>query len=407
MRLISLVAAITVLFSCSPPKPDLKTGTWRGTIDIQGHPLPFTFEVAQNAGTYTVTLRNGDEKLLLDEISITGDSVNMVLHIFDAALRAKIDGNTLQGYFIRNYANDRFAFTANYGDDYRFERTGKAQVDYAGKYAVRFFSAKDTTVSVGIFQQQDNHATGTFLLPDGDYRYLEGNVVDGTLMLSAFDGNHAYLFIAKKSGDTLRGDFFAGKATHKTWIGIRDDHAKMPDPEGLTSLNPGYDRIDFSFLNPDHKKISLADERYKNKVVILQITGTWCPNCMDETRFMAPWYRENKDRGVEIVGLAFERKTDFDYASARIRKMKEKLGVDYEVVIAPATNDKPNAAETLPALKKIAAFPTTIFVGKDGKVKRIHTGFEGPGTGIYYDQFKQRFNEIINELLAEKIVPKK
>jgi hypothetical protein len=86
--------------------------------------------------------------------------------------------------------------------------------------------------------------------------------------------------------------------------------------------------------------------------------------------------------------------------------MKAKWGVNYDFVIA-GVNDKVKAAETLPALNKIVAFPTTIFIGKDGNVKRIHTGFEGPGTGDYHERWKQRFNEIVNELLAEGLTSKK
>jgi thiol-disulfide isomerase/thioredoxin len=165
-------------------------------------------------------------------------------------------------------------------------------------------------------------------------------------------------------------------------------------------LKEGFDKINFSFPDVEHNMISPSDEKFANKVLILQIFGTWCPNCMDETKFLTQWYNENKDRGVEILGLAYERKDDFDYASERVRKMKAKLNVPYEFVIA-GTSDKEKAAETLPMLNKVIAFPTTIFIGKDGKVKHIRTGFEGPGTGIYYEQFKERFNQVINELLAE------
>ncbi len=127
---------------------------------------------------------------------------------------------------------------------------------------------------------------------------------------------------------------------------------------------------------------------------------------MDETKFLTQWYKQNGNRGVEILGLAYERKSDFEYARSRVKKMKQKLGVDYDFVIA-GVSDKAKASETLPALNKLIAFPTTIFVGRDGKVKRIHTGFSGPGTGIYYDQFIQYFNETVNELLSEKLVPSK
>jgi thiol-disulfide isomerase/thioredoxin len=175
----------------------------------------------------------------------------------------------------------------------------------------------------------------------------------------------------------------------------------MPDAESLTYLKEGYDRIDFKFPDLNHKLVSPSDEKFKGKVLILQIFGTWCPNCMDETRFLVPWYNENHERGVEILGLAYERKDDFAYASERIKKAVQKMKIPYEFVVA-GVNDTEKASKTLPMLNKLLGFPTTIIIGKDGKVKSIHTGFEGPGTGIYYEQYKERFNQIINELLAAK-----
>lgn len=220
-------------------------------------------------------------------------------------------------------------------------------------------------------------------------------------MLSAFDGNHTYLFIASHQGDSLVGDFYSGKNGYEKWSAKKTESASLPHPESLTYLKEGYDKIEFNFPDVDKNIVSLTDAKYQNKVVVLQLFGTWCPNCMDETRFLTEWYNNNKDRGVEIIGLAYERKDDFVYASERVKKMKDKLGVKYDFVIA-GVNDKIKAAATLPMLNKVVAFPTTIFIGKDGKVKYIHTGFSGPGTGVYYEQFKEQFNEHINELLSEQ-----
>jgi len=230
--------------------------------------------------------------------------------------------------------------------------------------------------------------------------------VDDQLLLSTFDGNHTYVFTATQQGDSLLGDYYSGKNSHQKWIGIKSDSAALPSPESLTYLKEGYDKIEFSFPDINGNIISPQDEKYKGKVIVLQIFGTWCPNCMDETRFLAEWYTQNKNREVEIIGLAYERKDDFTYASERVKKMQEKLGVNYDFVIA-GVNDKTKASETLPMLDKILAFPTTIFIGKDGKVKSTHTGFSGPGTGIYYEQFKEQFNQTINELLAEEFASKK
>lgn len=395
-----------VLTSCQPEKEqpkELKAGVWRGVLHMQEQELPFTFRVANDSMVY---LQNAGEEILLDEITITGDTVEMMLHIFDASLKAKIDGDRLTGTFVKYYApQTNIPFTAAFGESHRFaaNQTAGTTPDFTGKYQVEFKTEKDKYPSVGVFNQDGNHVTGTFLTPTGDYRYLEGNVVDGKLKLSTFDGNHAYLFIAGFEGDSLKGDYYAGKSSHETFGAVKNADAVMPDPEHQTYLKPSYEKLEFSFPDLNGNKVSLADERFKNKVVILQIFGTWCPNCMDETKFLAPWYRANKDRGVEILGLAYERKDDFQYAKDRIEKMKTKFDVPYDFVVA-GVNDKEKASQTLPALNKVLAFPTTIFVGKDGKVKHIHTGFEGPGTGIYYERFQERFNKIVNDLLAEKRV---
>lgn len=397
---------LIVLFSCGPKTADWKAGTWRGVIQLQGHELPFALDVEKSGEQYTAYLRNVSERLLLDDIYFRNDSVFIPLHVFDADLRFKVEGNTMTGTFYKSYAPAAsLPFTATYGEDYRFAKTTEAAVtpDYAGKYQLQFTPDKgDPYTSVGIFEQKGNYLTGTFLTPMGDYRYLEGNVVDGKLNLSTFDGNHAFLFIASLSGDSLKGDYFTGKSGHETFSGVKNADAKMPDPESLTFLKEGFDKIDFTFPDLNNNPVKLTDDRFKDKVVILQIFGTWCPNCMDETKFLSQWYRDNHERGVEILGLAYERKPDFGYASARVNKMIEKFDVPYDFVIA-GINDKEEAAKTLPMLNQVLAFPTTIFIGRDGKVKRIHTGFEGPGTGIYHEQFKERFNQLVNELLSEPL----
>lgn len=405
-----VIAALTLvsLAGCLAKKETqqvLKTGTWRATIEIQGQPLPFNIDIEKdNADGYDVYLRNAEERLLLDEVTVTGDSVDIVLHVFDADIKARIKGDTLQGEFIKNYEKDyNLPFLAVYGQTYRFEKglTQDSVPDFSGKYAVNFVHEADTTVAVGIFKQIGDSVTGTFLTPTGDYRYLQGNVANGMLQLSTFDGNHAYIFTAIKTPDgKLMGEYYSGKTWMEFWVGQKNDNATLPDAEKLTYLKEGYETVAFTFPDVTGKKVSLTDDKYKNKVVILQLFGTWCPNCMDETKFLAPWYKENQKRGVEVIGMAYERKPDFEYASSRVKKMAEKLDVTYDFVIG-GTNDKALASETLPMLNAVVAFPTTIFIGKDGKVKKIHTGFSGPGTGLYYEQFVQHFNETVNELLRE------
>jgi peroxiredoxin len=410
MRFLGFFLIVIAVFSCTHPQAELKTGTWRGVLEIQGQELPFTLKMTKDfSGGFDAYLKNAGEELLLDEITFVGDSVNIVLHVFDAQLRGAVSENSLNGFFTLNYnPSVKIPFQATYGEDFRFKPTDTTSVvtDFSGKYQVIFVNESDTTQSIGIINQKGNYATGSFLTPTGDYRYLEGGVFNETLFLSTFDGNHNYLFKAVKKDSLLTGDFWSGQTYHQSWMGIKNENASLPDAEALTVLKPGYEKLEFSFPDLNNKPVSLSDERFRNKVVILQLFGTWCPNCMDETKYLSPWYDNNKTRGVEVLGLAFERKSDFSYARERVTKMKTKWGINYDFVIA-GVDDKAKASEALPALNEISAFPTTIFIGKDGKIKHIHTGFEGPGTGIYHERWKQRFNEIVNELLSEAITVKK
>lgn len=406
MKRLAYLSFVVFLLSCSQQKTELKTGIWRATITIQGKELPFNFDIQQpKPDSYIAYIHNAEERILLEEVQVVGDSIHMTLHTFDATFHAAIRGDNLEGQFVINYAADyRLPFNAAFGLAHRFivSDTSASVGDFSGTYDVDFFNETNTVRALGIVKQNGNYATGSFLTPTGDYRYLEGNVVGDTLWLSAFDGNHLFIFSATKTNETtLEGTQWLGRTRSRKWTATRNENARPPESESLTFLNEGYERLDFSFPDVDGVKVNSNDEQYKNKVVIVQIMGSWCPNCMDETKFLVEWYNKNKERGVEIVGLAYEQKEDFAYASGRVRKMMEKLSIPYKVLVAGVSDNK-KASETLPALNKVVAFPTTIFIGKDGKVKHIHTGFMGPGTGIYYEQMKEEFNQKVNEYLLEK-----
>lgn len=147
--------------------------------------------------------------------------------------------------------------------------------------------------------------------------------------------------------------------------------------------------------------VKYPSPNFNDKVVLIQVFGTWCPNCMDETKFLAQWYEENKDRGVEILAIAYERKNDLEYAAQRVKKVKEKLGANYQFLFG-GSSDKSMASESLPMLNEIISFPTLIFIDKKGRVRNIHTGFSGPGTGKYYDEFIEEFNQVTKKLIEEK-----
>ena len=405
--ILVLITTAILFFGCSAAKEEqqaeLKNGIWRGVLSIQGEELPFNFEIKTENNSIKAYLINAEEKLELDSIVIENHSVYMPMHIFDADIKAKIEGDKLIGHWTKNYAEDyRIPFTATHGDKFRFKSDNKTPYNsIEGNWQVTFVHDNDTTESVAIFEQKKDRVIGTYLTPTGDYRYLEGIMDGDQLKISTFDGGHAFLFTALLLEDgSLKGDYWSGKSWHEEWTAVKDSTASIPDPDEITFLKDGYSKIDFSFPGLSGNQVTPNDPKYKDKILILQLFGTWCPNCMDETKFLKSWYDENQDRGVEILALAYEAKSDFDYAKGRVLKMKRKLGVNYDFVIA-GTSNKQEASKTLPMLNSISSFPTTIFIDKTGLVRRIHTGFTGPGTGVYYDDFIKEFNLTVDELLDE------
>ena len=400
---IIVILIISIFYSCKNDvgKIQLKEGFWRAEIVMQERTLPFNFEIFKDSENYKANLINSKEQILLDEVEVVGDSVFMTLHIFDIELRAKINGNTLNGFYIKNYIKDyKIPFTATHDIFSRFDNP-KSSNQFDGKWQTTFIEEDGNTFqAVGIFKKEGDLIKGTFLTETGDYRYLEGYNTNNKMSLFTFDGNHAFLFNASVKNDTLNGEFLSGKSYKATFTAYKDAGAKLNDANELTFLKEGYEFIEFSFTGLDGKPVTLKDKKYNNKVVLMQIFGTWCPNCMDETKFYADWYEKNKNKGVEIIGLAYEAKDDFEYAKERVEKMKHKYNVGYDYVIA-GVYDKESAAKTLPMLNHVISFPTSIFIDKKGNVRRIHTGFSGPATGSHYIEFVEEFNDFMDELINE------
>ncbi len=396
----------------------LTPGPWRGELSAQGQLIPFLFEVKTEAGKPVVCLinkgLNGEERLRCDEISAAGDSVTVRLHVFDAALVLRADGkNKLKGVWVKYDAKEPYrvplmavagpAPTPGYNDEVAPSFTGTWRTTFRDKTGTSY-------PAVGIFEETGRGGLrGTFLTPSGDYRYLSGHVLNGQLWLSTFDGSHAYLFTGQAPDfqehsdvmNALHGDFYAGLAGRETWTAERNGRAALPNADTLTYLRTGENRLAFKFPSiVAGSSISPTDAKYRGKVVVVQVLGSWCPNCLDETNFLAPWYERNKQRGVEIIGLGYERSPDYATAAARLRHLRERLHIGYDLAVAGVSHPD-SVAKSLPQLAKFLAFPTTIFLDKKGNVRKIHTGYAGPGTGQYYEAETAAFEQEITKLLAE------
>lgn len=387
----------------------LQEGTWRAALTRpDGVIVPFNFEVGDTAGKKVLWILNGADRMLVDSLRMRGDTVFIHMPFFNSDFIARFQNDgSLKGSWVKHYPDsDRLlSFRATPRTTYRImSHPASPRRDVSGRWATEFREDGDTMQAVGEFRQQGTHVTGTFLTESGDFRYLDGVLDADTLVLSAFDGSHVFLFraLARKDGILSGGVFYSGFTDTATWSARRDTGAALPDAFSLTGHKPGEDRLNFRFPDLDGNPVSLEDPRFRNKVVIIQIMGSWCPNCMDETAFMSPWYRRHSGSAVEVVGLCYERSTVFAEAVAGVRTFQKRFHVTYPLLITGVTPGDPQLlAKTLPQLTHFVGFPTTIFLNKKGEIARIHAGFSGPGTGAHYTTFVREFNHLVDSLVAE------
>lgn len=325
-NITSFIIGLALVATGCKSNQDFYTGSWRGeVIRKDGRIIPFNFETKDSAGKKILYVQNAAERILVDSIIVAGDSVFIQMPFFDSRLRTKLVNGNLEGEWVRpgNDGDISIPFRAIHDTKDRFTQTGKTNVtNVSGRWSVNFVTIPkgDTTPSVGEFIQTGNIVTGTFLNPSGDYRYLQG-VVDGdSLRLSCFDGGHAYLFTAKiEDGQALTGgNYYSGASHVETWTARRDDNARLPDEYAGTTIKAGDSILHFKFISTSGDSVSMDDARFKNKVVLVQISGSWCPNCMDETAFLSDYYNRHRSDGIEIVALCYERTTDFEKSKKTI-----------------------------------------------------------------------------------------
>jgi thiol-disulfide isomerase/thioredoxin len=395
-------------------KPKLKCGEWTGKLSLNtSTTLPFQFSVIKGYGktqssTYNFLVGNGQEQIELIANRTEGDSIHLEFPSFGTKLVVKADGKKkLSGYWLNpnKGSNYRTPCTITYGYGKRFDNpklyiSSIQPANYEGRWETTFEpGTADAYKAVGIFDQDFNGLKGTFLTETGDYRFLDGNVAGDSLYLSCFDGSHAFLFTGLLKNNKISGNFYSGKHWQTNWEATRNPLFELTNPDSLTYLVKN-DPINFNLKDLSGNDFSFPNERYKNKVVIIQIMGTWCPNCMDETRYFKDLYAKYHNEGLEVISVCYETGTDPVQHINRINTLKERLELDFTFLVGGTAN-KGLASEHFNMLNQVISFPTAIFIGKDGTVKKVHTGFNGPGTGSYYQTFISETDLFIQELLSE------
>ncbi|RFC55878.1 TlpA disulfide reductase family protein [Brumimicrobium aurantiacum] len=380
----------------------LDEGYWKSQLKLQNnYSLDFHFSIDEHQ---QMIIYNDTEEVELNAFEKSDDSIKVYFTNFPTYLIFKASSSkSLKGYFVNpdRKGFKRIEFEADFAGkklnqvfDYK-----KTSTDIAGKWEVYFNpNTKHEHPAIGLFKQQKSKASGTFLTETGDYRFLSGNVKNNKLVLSCFDGAHVFLFSATLENDTLKGKFLSGIHYQTNWYGIRNENFELKDPDSLTYLVN--DEFKFNVETVENEVYNYPNDDLKNKVVIIQIIGTWCPNCLDETRFYKELYEEYNEKGLEIVGVAYEVPKTFEGKVDRINRFTKNKEIEYPILVGGYASKK-ESSEDFGMLNEISSFPTSVFINKDGKVVKIHTGFNGPGTGKIYEDYKIKTKALVERLLNE------
>lgn len=390
------------------PRIKLRKGNWIAELALnESDKLPFNFIISKSKGKYSFVVENGEEMISLNDPIRKGDSLYVRFPFFNSELVfVATSKKSIGGYWV-NYNKGvgyRVPFSSKKQKSPRFSLASKetpAQ-NVQGRWEVAFgVNSTSTYPAVGLFEQGEtkNIVSGTFLTETGDYRFLEGNIVNDSLHLSCFDGSHAFLFKAQINDKSMEGTFFSGSHWTSSWVAKRNESFELKSPDELTYV-VNNEKVVFELTTLNGTPYSFPNDLTKNKVVIIQIMGTWCPNCLDETKYYKELYSNYHNQGLEIISIGYEVGNSFEERAASVQRVADKLSLNFTFLVGGPAK-KGLASEHFHMLNQIISFPTTIYIGRDGEVKRVHTGFNGPGTGGYYDEFIENTNSLIETLLAD------
>ncbi|MBO0798400.1 MAG: TlpA family protein disulfide reductase, partial [Blastocatellia bacterium] len=397
---------IALLTSCSRPYADPITGEWRAVVlNKAGEEVPFKLEIKRSGSRIVGALVNGDQRVESTSGSFDGQTLRLRYDFYDGELIATLADGELRGDFKRQLNKEILrrelrAWRETSGG----KSAASAVTDISGDWLLRVGEGDKQRVWRASFKQNGADISGTIIPLSGDWGTMTGTFENGHLQLSRFDGINAYLIKARLTED---GRLEGLINSERKMIAERAGQVKAdalpapPDPNEYTKLKNPAEPFRFSFPDLNGRIVSSADERFRNKVVIVTIGGSWCPNCHEEAAMLQDFYNRYQAQGLEIVGLMFEYTGDAERDREQMKVFARRHNVRYPLLLA-GTTDEGEVEKKLPQLENFSAYPTTIFIGRDGRVRRIHAGFEGQATGERHAKLKAELEELVKELLEEK-----
>jgi peroxiredoxin len=392
-----LAAALVTTAVAAEAQDDSLSGLWEAVVIVNKIEIPFRFEIGSTGSQVTGAFFDGEVRLPSTSGTFQGGSLRLHFDQFGSLLEAAFSGGTLVGQYDRGTRGAPYPFRAQRASPRGAFRQAPS---IAGIWKIPTKSSKGEEAWRFIARQWGADVSASILRVDGDTGTLSGTYQDGKFVLSHFSGARPLLLEVSLMPDgTL--ELLQNGQTRLTAVHTSDPKsAQIPeptDPSAHTKMKDPAAPFAFRFPDVNGRMVANTDARFAGKVLLVSITGSWCPNCHDEAPFHAELYRTYRARGLEIVALSFEEAAQFG-SLARLRGFVKQYGIDYTVLLA---GEPSQLNERVPQADNLNAFPTTFVVGRDGLVRSIHAGFPSPASGEFYTEAKEALSREIERLLAE------
>lgn len=396
---------LAVLFAAPAVWAQSIDGIWDATLQQGTTSVPFQFGLSGTGSGVKGWFFNGDEKVISSSGKFENGSLVLKFDSYLGVLKLALASGVLDGDWTtsRNGKTSAPAAIHAVKATPRLVASEKAP-NVAGVWVIPDVrSSKAEKAWKLVLTQAGNDLTATILRVDGDTGALTGSWQDGKFSVSHFDGSRPALWaITPEADGSVTVDQGGARGGGKL-VAFREEVARakgLPeptDPNEFTTIKDATQPFPFSFPDLNGKIVSSTDAKFQGKVVLINITGSWCPNCHDEAPFLAEVYDKLHSKGLEIVALSFEEADQLDNP-VRLKAFIEQNGIHYTVLLGGETG---SAKEKLTQAQNWNAWPTTFFVGRNGLVRAVHAGFPSPGSGILYQQEKKEFLARVEALLAE------
>ena len=375
-------------------------GRWDATVQVSGVDIPFRFELSAEGSNVKGSFFNGDERITSTSGKFENGSLILRWDDHASSLDATLHDGVLEGRYRRDGRDEKsnYPFSAK-----RHAPAPAVKGDVpsiAGMWVIPTDSPKGEKAWRFIVRQTGAEVSAAVLRIDGDTGALTGTYKDGKFVLSHFDSARPMLMEVTPQKDGTLALLENGKTT-RTAIRWEVAHAKgLPeptDPLKHTGVKDATEPFQFRFPDLNGKTVSNTDAKFHGKVVLVNITGSWCPNCHDEAPFLAELYKKYRDQGLEIVALSFEE-ADQLKDLPRLRAFIKRYGIEYTVLVGGEPSE---AKDKLTQAVNWNSWPTTFFLGRDGLVRGVHAGFPSSASGDLYRQAKEEFTAEVQHLLRE------